>query len=274
MTRLLIYGGCHARVLADLLSAYGEAPAVQTDCLINFQLIQSGNPFPVQDIERYDLVIYSPIENKGAYNTAFLKDACRKAGVSTICFPWLEWHGYAPGAKKVALSPTLDWAYPELFSQASNFSNFDSFVESTLRNFPSREAVRQIVKLSTRHIEGAERRADADVSVSGFIQREYKAQRLFLTSDHPSKVLYSKVLNDIADRAGIELRDGARELAQEPQPELVMPVFPIVAEELELEFAADPWRDDYAMTEIRDFLRLHYVHGANDSREESGVSGD
>ena len=95
---------------------------------------------------------------------------------------------------------------------------------------------------------------------------------MFLTSDHPSKLVYTHVLQGIAARAGIELTEEGRELREEPQPESVMPIFPIVAEELELEFSTDLWRDDQAMSRMRDYLYLHFTAGGH-GRPEAGSSG-
>ena len=45
MTRILTYGGCHADVLARLITEHAEEPAIQMEVLINFELIRSGKPF-------------------------------------------------------------------------------------------------------------------------------------------------------------------------------------------------------------------------------------
>ena len=259
--RILIYGGCHAEILRRLLKAHGSAQNLDVDVLINFQLIASGQPFPLADLPGYDLLIYSPIENHGRYSTRYLQDDLRTLGVPAICFPWLEWHGYAPNARKLALSPTLDWAFPDLFDKAAGFADFDLFVAHVLRDYPARAIVVENAQRSSAFIRDAEQRSSADIGVAGFIEQTHRSQRLFQTCDHPSRPLYAFVLREIAARAGLVLDHDAEMLREEPQPEVVVPILPIVAEELKLEFVADPWRDDQVMQDIRAFLHQHYVVG-------------
>ena len=116
---VLLYGGCHALVLRNYLE--GACPGeVACTLIVNFELIRSGAPFPYDALGGFDAVVYSPIENKGAYNTAHLDDACRRLGIPAIRYPWLEWHGYCPGAAKGAFAGRVQWFYPALAAAAED----------------------------------------------------------------------------------------------------------------------------------------------------------
>lgn len=264
LRRVLLYGGCHALVLRDLLTTHFDDRVIAT-LIVNFELIRSGRPFPYEELRNYDVVIYSPIENKGEYNTIHLAEAGREMGIQTICFPWLEWHGYCPGARKGEFKHRFQWRYPALADAASSFRNFSDFVDWVVEEFPDDATVDANFSMSTALLRASEARYDMQVRVSDFILEHYRDTRLFLISDHPSLALYLHVLRQILELVGIAdagllarlARDG-----EEPQWRWRTPILPRVAQRLALRFSDTRWIDDDIVPgrslDLRSYLLLYY----------------
>ena len=279
MKRVMLYGGCHAQVMRDyFVAAYED---VEVDLVVNFHLIQSGDPFPASRLESCDALVYSPIENKGAYNTAALRDHCREIGKEAICFPWLEWHGYCPGASKGQFKSRHQWFYPDLIDLAKGFDDFDSFRNHIIEHFPGDEIIDHVLRLSSKWLAAAEDRHGMTVRLSDFVESYHRASRLFLISDHPSRMTYEHILRQIVDQLSLPFNEEA--LVEEPQWQCRTPIFPRVAQRLGLEFEDQMWADDMLMpnrmSDLDTYLRLYFhadsvilapIH--DDARLESGTS--
>jgi len=240
--RILIYGGCHAAVIRDILQNMLSPDAVHFSVLINFELIHAGTPFPYQQLIDIDCVIFSHIENKGEYNTTRLVNYCRQSGVKTLSFPWLEWHGYTPGATKGVFGHRYQWYYPELEQLASSFGNFWSFHDFVLSSFPNNETLISGIERTTEMLLSMEERNATDIKIADFAKARHRDSRLFLIPDHPSLSVYMHVVYQI-----IELLDLGSLIVgsydKEPQPELRIPIFPKVAQWLGLDFCDTVWID-------------------------------
>lgn len=269
LRKVLLYGGCHALVLRDLLTTvFGDR--VAATLLVNFELIRTGVPFPYEELSRYDVVVYSPIENKGEYNTVHLVEACRAIGVEAIGFPWLEWHGYCPGASKGEFKNRFQWRYPALIEAASSFADFETFVEWAIECFPDDATIDAAFVGSTAMLRSAEDRHDMPIRVSDFILENHRKSRLFLISDHPSLALYLHVLRQLLALIGVaddgRLLERSVRDTEEPQWRWRTPILPRVAERLALRFADTAWIDDEIVPgralDLRSFLLLYYHRGS------------
>ena len=267
---VLLYGGCHALVLRDYLEAACPGEIACT-LIVNFELIRSGAPFPYDALRGFDAVVYSPIENKGAYNTSHLDDACRRLGLLAIRYPWLEWHGYCPGAAKGTFAGRVQWFYPALAAEAAGFAgSFEAFCDQVIACFPDDRTIDACLETSTAHLRAAEQRHDTSFSVCAHILAGYRAQQLFLVPDHPGRQLYGAVLLRILERLGMAPADAVRRLARlppgEPQGRWRTPIFPRVAQRLGLAFADGGWVDDEAVpgraVDLRTYLRFYFHPGS------------
>ena len=264
--RILLYGGCHAQVIRDYLQAVLPG---KVDCtlLVNFELIRTATPFPYADLSGYDVVIFSPIENKAEYNTEHLVAACKSAGVQAICFPWLEWHGYCPGATKGVFKDRFQWHYPDLIAKAAAFDGtFDAFCDEVTATFPHDDMIDACLESSTAHLRGSEQRHEMAVTASDFILDHFQTTRLFLISDHPSRLCYQHVFAQILPLIGIDPRDIPIHLASipqgEPQWRWRTPILPKVARRLGLAFDDAIWFDDEVVParqlDLRTYLALYF----------------
>ena len=264
LRKVLLYGGCHALILRDLLTMYFADRVVAT-LLVNFEMIRSGKPFPYEELRNYDVVFYSPIENKGEYNTVHLAEACRAIGVDAICYPWMEWHGYCPGATKGDFKKRFQWRYPALVEAAAGFGSFPAFVDWAIDAFPDDATIDNCLARSTAMLRLSEERHDMPVRISDFIVERHRHSRLFLISDHPSLALYLHVLRQMLALIGIEGSGPCARLAQheeEPQWRWRTPIFPRVAARLDLRFCDTRWVDDEIVPkrslDLRSYLLLYF----------------
>ncbi|MGD9657466.1 MAG: WcbI family polysaccharide biosynthesis putative acetyltransferase [Methylocystis sp.] len=243
--RILFYGGCHAAIMRDHFKEFVRQP-IEADCLVNFQLIASGRAFPYDELQRYERVVFSPIENKGDYNTDKLVEYCSKAGLQTVAFPWLEWHGYCPTATKDDFKGHVEWFYPKLLRRRAEFKTFSDFVEFIVSQYPEDREIDDVIEKSTAFLAASEERNSLDVKISSFIRDEFRRSRLFVTSDHPSITLYLRVMQDIAKAMGLDFDREKGNIKQngEWQPEARTPIFPRVKERLGLDFDDPQWRFD------------------------------
>ena len=262
--KLLIYGGCHALIIKRLVDELGPPGRHEIDLLINFQVIASGLPFPTERLRDYDAVVYSPIENKGAYNTKALDAACAEAGVAAVRFPWLEWHGYAPTADKDVFWGHHGWFFPGLVAMARGFDEPAAFTAEARRAFPPDEAIGEAFERSSARLIEGERRAGCEVRVADFILDGFRDRRMFLIPDHPSLVLYRHVLEQLERVLGTRLIASWPRDLPEPQPEARTPILPRVAAATGLSFRDTAWcceTQPLAAMDLEAFLALHFHRG-------------
>ena len=261
--KIMLYGGCHAQIMRDFFVSAYDTAEIEVDLLINFELIASGRPFPFGRLDACDVLIYSPIENKGAYNTSLVEAHCRTTDTQAICFPWLEWHGYCPGAVKGPFKSRHQWYYPDLLQIAADFDEFAAFFEHVVSSYPSDDVIDRTFLLSSEKLVAAEQRHDMQVRLSDCIEENYRSSRLFLISDHPSRVVYAHVLRQIMAILKLPFREDA--LVGEPQWQCRTPIFPRVAQRLGLAFDDREWADDLLLpgrlSGLETYLNL-YFHGA------------
>lgn len=262
--KILFYGGCHAIIMRHRFNEFVRQP-IEADCLVNFQLIASGRPFPYEELTRYDCIVFSPIENKGEYNTDGLVEYCLRAGIQTVSYPWLEWHGYCPTATKGDFLGHVQWFYPDLLRRSAEFGIFSDFVESVIDAFPDDRAIDDIKEKSSAHLAAMEERNKTDVRISPFIRNEFRKSRLFLISDHPSTTLYLRVMAELANAMDVDFdeeRGNVEDYAQQWQWEERTPIFPRVKERLGLQFDDPTWRSNSkfpgATLSLEKYLRLYF----------------
>lgn len=203
--------------------------------LINYQLIDSAKDFPYDILQNYDAVVYSPILNKGVFNTSFLEERCDALGIKRVSYPWLQWGGYYPGAEK---RPHVDWAYADLIRARRGHSSFAGFKDWALSQWLSADEIRARFEQTTRHLREHEERSGTDVRVCDFIMDTHRARQLFVTPDHPSVELYRYVFKEICDRLGVALDPAFNALTAQFHDEHLLPILPMTAEALGLEFVA------------------------------------
>lgn len=271
---LLIYGGCHALIIKRLIDELGPTHRHRVDLLINFELVASGKPFPYERLKDYDAVIYSPVQNKGDYNTIFLDQACDEAGTQAIRFPWLEWHGYAPCADKDWFWGHHGWYFPDLISMSQDFSDLSEYTEHVRASFPSVERMRSVMSSTTDRLIEQEESFDCHVRVSKYILGNYRQQRMFLTPDHPSTALYRYVMKSIEKITLVPLIECWPSSLPELQPEERTPILPLIAAETGLQFTDTSWRCEtqpLSTMTLEGFLALHFEAGRRIGGREGGT---
>jgi hypothetical protein len=239
---LLIYGGCHADVFRSILQRYVTAPRLSVEAIINFQIIRRGEPFPYDQLGRFDAVIYTPVANKGQWNTSHVVEACQRLGIRTFCLPWLEWRGTFPTAVKKSQTFLDGWHYPVLYEKAREFPSLDAFVEAACDGDLLAEEARAGLGATTGALRAQEEAHAADIRVSDLVLERYRQTRLFMTPDHPARALYWPLAEGIAKLLELRLDPSFASASWEPQGQSRLPILPSVGRALGLEYTDSGFR--------------------------------
>lgn len=228
---------------------YSESPDVAFDIAVNFSMIAAGIPFPYDEVARWSDIVFSPIASRPEYNTIRLLEACSRAGVNAISYPWLEWHGYHPGIAKGEFAGGSAWHYPRLVAMAEGIGR-DAHYRSTGDLFEEQTTRANLERTTARLIQN-EGLHDCTIRVSEFIVRNYQQRRLFLTPDHPARPLHNYLARELSAVLGIGIDPAFFASAVEPQHGLTIPIAPKVAEILGLEFGGADYQNHTSMFKNR-----------------------
>jgi hypothetical protein len=257
MTKILLYGGCHANVLKPLLQR-SLVTRSKIDVIINYEIISRCEPFPDDILNNYDYFIFSPINNKEQWNTDRLKKKCEDCGVSTISFPWLQWNGYFPNITKMNYNGNDIWFYKSLMDKASEYDNVDLYISAVMDPDSNIFDVRKNFDETTGRLIEHESNNATDVIVSKYILKNYQRKLLFLTPDHPTRVLYTEVLRQILRK--INKVSWPIWISEEPQNEAWTPILPYVSKQLELNFTRTHFRyNGEKPYKLYEFLKKIYI---------------
>lgn len=238
--RVLIYGGCHAGVLKRVLSRHAAGEHV-FDTLINFQLIRTKTPFPYERLGQYDAVVFSPVLNQGDWNTEYLEAACKTAGIKTVKFPWLQWGGYWPKARKRYWGRNAEWGLPSLTDLGYRIDGFEPFYEALFDPAHFEADLSGWLDFTTTRLMEHERAGGVDIRISDWIIQNYAAKQLFLTPDHPSTELYKFVMHQLGELLGLRLDPGFYASSLQLQEGVRLPILPAMQKALGLSFASAEW---------------------------------
>lgn len=263
MAKVLFYGGCHAQVMTRLFRAYCGNPAHSFELLVNFKLIESGQPFPYEHAKTFDVVVFSPI-NRAGYGTKDLLPFLDEHKIRHISYPWLAWHGYFPN---VGLGNTVagarQWFYPKLLALAAEFTDLAAFTRAVLTSDkamqPLRDGLPPSLTSTTRIMKAHEQDHDVDIIASEFILDNYRHTRLFMSPDHPTMPLYRHVAGQVSDRLGIPLGGDFRFTGTDPQQDVKIPILPFVYEDLDLHFRDSEYRHEVIFGMNRSFPLTEYL---------------
>lgn len=252
--RVLFYGGCHAGALQRIFRKYGTESEVDYDLLVNFKIIPSGKPFPLERLASYAAVVMSPVLNKPGYNTDMVLEACGAAGVPAVVYPWIEWRGYHPYAVKRPFMGGTHWVHRIPLEPGQETG--PAFEQALALAMSDRGAVHDLLERTTQALRHNETRGACTLTLSEFILDNYRRQRLFLTPDHAAKPLYRYLVAEVSRQIGIGIAPEFYASNDEPQAGKLTPILPAVAQALDLDFM-DP---EFRTTE--GLLAGRTVHGS------------
>jgi Polysaccharide biosynthesis enzyme WcbI len=247
--RILIYGGCHASAFKRILDRYALGD-IEVDMLVNFRLVAEKKPFPYEILGNYDLVIFNPILNKAELNTIHLENACKQRNIKYYKYPWLQWEGYWPQARKRYWGKYSEWGMPSVLeltakggkdAAADSNATFESYYEGLFEANNFEYAMNKVVEETTRKLRLLEETGNVDIRISDFILENYRKKQLFLTPDHPTNALYKYVIEHMTAAVGIKIDPAFYGASIEIQEGVRTPILPGVAKALNLEFASTEW---------------------------------
>jgi hypothetical protein len=228
--------------------------------LTNFRLIRDRIPVPYEDFKGFDWVIFNPILNKEAYNTAHLEAFLKANGVRFLKYPWLQWEGYFPKFEKAIFPWYTGWWPGNLDTLPGTGEDFDRFRGAIFRGEALVEQAQEHLDMTNRFLRRLE--ADVDLPISDYIQANYRQRRLFRTPDHPATPIYQYLVRMIESAIGCRVDESFHETAQEVQQGLQLPILPYVARALNLEFRSGDF-EAVSLTgpntiRLGDWMNLHF----------------
>lgn len=230
--KALIYGGCHAGILANNLGQFAKGDH-RFDSLRNYELIDRREPFPYDRLRDYDAVVYSPIRNKGEWNTSHLLERCAKLGLQVISYPWLQWNGYFTNVTKPTdLLPHV-WCLEGLLDLLASDASVETLRQEVEAGQRFSGAAQAYSDYSFEELRRNE--ADCDIQIAPFVAANFQRVRLFATPDHPTSALYAYVCREIAARLGIRI--SVPPTVPEPHQD-IFPILPAIGRALGLQFVS------------------------------------
>lgn len=259
--KVLFYGGCHASALARIFRRYNSSMN-EVEHLTNFLLIRKNTPVPYDYIKRFDWIIFSPILNKGQWNTSHIETFCQSNGIRFIKFPWLQWNGYFPSVVRADYPWYAGWIHGKLLEASTSFASFEAFREHVIHGDALGEDAVAYLAATTNELRNRETRGGVDIRISDFVEQNYRTRRLFLIPDHPSNEIYKYIVPLIAERMGVKLDESFLLSTTEIQSGVQLPILPAVARTLELGFSgADFEHHEFfgkSVFTLTEYLRIIY----------------
>lgn len=204
--KLIIYGGCHANHLAGFIKRLAK-DEVEIETIINFRLIQSGEPFPLERLGSAYGFICSPVNNKPGYNTKEIVEHCRQNSIRTYTYPWLRFDGYFPLIKRVMNG----WRYMltaekgELFDD-ENLTSQRQKINEYLRRKLTSEYIQSHIDESLDELKRREKAAKSDFKLSSYIQKSSSGKPLFFTPEHASNAVYEQIALSIINKFELDIK--------------------------------------------------------------------
>ena len=231
--KLIIYGGCHANHLAGFIKRLAK-DEVEIETLINFQLIQSGEAFPLERLGGTNGFICSPVNNKPGFNTKEIIEYCEKKGIMTYTYPWLRFDGYFPLIKRVMNG----WRYiftaekGDIFDDkclASQRQKINKYLQIKLTS----EYIQTHIDESLNELRRREKAAKSDFKLSSYVQQCSSDKPLFFTPEHASNAVYEQIALSILHKFGLDTKqitsDNILSEVDEVQSLYRVPIFEQVA---------------------------------------------
>jgi hypothetical protein len=265
MKKFTTYGNCQARAVATTLLLSGKFRKIYS-----YVEVKPVHELNENEIKSYheklpliDLFIFIPVSPKyykgDLYSTDSLikklKDDCVK-----ISFPCCYFSAYNPEIKYLLLSPKPELNDSKLFEFYKKESNreleIDAFIEKYLGEYFMNEDLYEkdyLVDIVSKNINELKKRendikkmSDIElVSISEYIDTNFRKIRLFNTYNHPSFVLVNYISNKILQILSIdeEIKNNIDFLLWKTY------IYPSVHKKLELEFDLEHeckiWEKEY-----------------------------
>lgn len=271
MKKILIYAGCHGKIISDFLSLDKN---INISFIQNWEYIRDGIPFPLSELKKCDVFIYSPIYNKDNYNTDKILNEISDFHIKSISFPWLQWNGYFPFYKQhggLISNNSYQWWYCSFLKElALKTSSFQDFCYKSLSDdLIDHETIKNLANDSLNRLS-TEGESDSlcCFNLSNLIRSSYTEEQLFLIPDHPSNLIYQKIFYILAHILNIKLSEDHYKFINQSNlfhSDSRVPILPCVSKALNLKFENN--LNDFVFYNkflfkkpmlMNDFLLLHY----------------
>ena len=201
---LVFYGSCQLEVLYDALKASDVEHKYEMHCIVNWKLMQNKDPLP-DIVLKADWLVYQPYHGESPYNTDDILSRL-KAEAETVSIPFMSFPAYFPSYGKDARPepaantfPFGKFPYvPKLLHQAAS-------VEAALKQLHGQTCNPQEIasRLAASFADMQRREDGCIIKILAWVQKHYKAIRVFHWEQHPCDELMQEVLDQLLNALDI-----------------------------------------------------------------------
>lgn len=190
--KCLIYGNCQGGALGYFLQKSPQFKKnFEIEYLQNFSLMQEHKSLPLNSLYKSDLFIYQPLKKieHGDYRTEIVKSYL-PSHCQTISFPYLYndalWPLFKNGDQVINEEPIV-----QLINQNASIVDIMFLFLNLKIDFRFKERFEKSIEILKR------KEGECDVKAVGYILKNMKSERLFLTLNHPASGLLIHCANQI-----------------------------------------------------------------------------
>lgn len=238
--KIILYGNCQADALRIVLRQ--QIPEKDMTCIQNYHMIAKKSPVDKEVLRNTDVFIYQPIHSKhGKYSTdvtvdenmlSHLPDHCLK-----ISFPYIYNSGLWPLIAPRGCdwfekdfcdtkSNNLDDAHPKNWinmNVITDLKKSGATLDDVLDLYKNKKIDWKFESRFQGNIDEMLRREQTcDLSVGEFIKTNIKKQKVMVTHNHPTAVVFKHMADQVLNKLNIDNEVNLDEVRY-PRPKSVIP---------------------------------------------------
>jgi hypothetical protein len=204
--KALFIGNCHNNGLIHFLSQSNQFKnTYDIKQYANWELIESKESIPINDIKNADLFIYQPLSDvHGCYSTnpnvensigSFVKNSCKK-----ISYPYVYCSSLWPiiqaakGENRWFGNKPID----DLIKKGHSFSEIIEMYDNDLIDWQYSSRFNETLNILK------DKESITDLKISSYIEDNISKELLFLIPQHPTSKIFHKLSNDILNILGMD----------------------------------------------------------------------
>jgi hypothetical protein len=196
----IIFGNCHCSGVKKFLEFSNFYDKYEIHQFANWEMIENNELLPIKILKKANLVIYQPLSD--VYNCYSTNKNNEKSFMNlldteckTISFPRIHNSAIYPLVHKLSNKHLL---YGKV---NNNFANLDELIylyDNNKLDFDFENRMKKIYEISLN------KEKDCDVKIIDFIYNNIDKQKLFLTQDHPTSIIFNEVTRQICNILDLE----------------------------------------------------------------------
>jgi len=202
MKKCIIFGNCQCSGIRKFLEYSNFYETYELHQFANWELIKDDKTMaiPIHLIQDADLVIYQPLSDVyNCYSTnrqnpdsffSLLQEECK-----TISFPRIHNNAIFPIFHK---KRGMDILYGRVNNKAESLDELVYLYNNNLIDYDFN------ARMSQNYHTSKEKEAECDTKIADYIYNNISNEKLFLTHDHPTSLVFNEITSQICENLGLE----------------------------------------------------------------------